>query len=360
MYLFINAQKKGIDINDALQKARVSLFLIQKDLEYRYRKPMLYRKNENYQFLYFTSDEETGNQIQQAYKDIVRFYRKKRVRKTATNGMITDKGPIYSVDITKLWETGEKDFTIRSLVYRFFNESHTIFPGHTIHPLTMAKIEINKNLESIERIFSKLLEIAEEFCQIARSYQSEKELERFLEQRIKGVEGLHNKKRELIAIFKNQFGTSQNYEAEKLLFVCTDNDTTKFKRIKAVPRISRWHDKLQEILNQQQNNHQIEYIFHPNSTLIKPVLNILDILNLAKVNYHGGRNTVITMRCADTHARKKLLQLSAKDYKCLLIRNIRNKQNKELEIARTFYKADITNEQRWDYLERYFLGEEMV
>jgi len=360
MYLFINAQKKEIDTADALQKARVSLFLIQKDLEYRYRKPMLYRKNENYQYLYFTSDEQTGNQIQQEYKDIVRFYRNRQVRKTATNGIIADRGPTYSVDITKLWETGEKNFTIRSLVYRFFNESHTIFPGLTIHPLTMAKIEINKNTESIERIFAKLLEIAEEFCQIARSYKSEKELEKFLEQQIKGVEGLYNKKKELVAIFKNQFGTSQNYEAEKLLFVCTDNDTTKFKRIKAVPRISRWNNKLHEILNLQQNHNQIEYFFHPNSTLIKPVLNILDILDLAKVNYHGGRNTVITMRCADTHARKKLLQLSAKDYKCILIRNIRNKQKKELEIARTFYKTDFTNEQRWDYLERYFLGEEMI
>lgn len=360
MYLFINAKKKDIDINDALQKARVSLFLIQKDLEYRYRKPILYRKNENFQYLYFSTDEQTGEEIIRENKDIVRFYKSKRARKTETNGIIMDRGPIYSVDITKLWETGEKNFTIRTLVYRFFNESHTIFPNHTIHPLILAKVDINKNTESIERIFSKLMDIAEEFCQITPSYKSEKELEQFLEQRIKGSDGLYDKKKELLAIFKNQFGTSQNYEAEKLLFVCTDNDTTKFKRIKAVPRISRWNQKLREILSQQQNSHQIEYIFHPNSTLSKPVLNILDILNLAKVNYHGGKNTVITMRCADTHARKQLLQLSAKDYKCYLIKNIRNKQKKELEIARTFYKTDLTNPQRWDYLERYFLGEEMV
>lgn len=360
MYLFINAHKRDINLNDALQKARVSLFLIQKDLEYLYRKPILYRKNENFQYLYFTADKQTGDQIIKNYKDIVRFYRDKRVIKTQTNGFITDPGPIYSVDITKLWETVEKNFTIRTLVYQFFNESHTIFPGHNIHPLILAKVEINKNTESIERIFSKIMEIAEEFCQISSSYKPEKELEKFIEQQIKGADGLYDKKKELLAIFKNQFGTSQNYEAEKLLFVCTDNDTTKFKRIKAVPRISRWNHKLREILNQQLNNHQIEYIFHPNSTLNKPVLNILDILNLAKVNYHGGKNSVITMRCADTHARKILLQLSSKDYKCHLIRTIRNKQKKELEIARTFYQTDLTNPQRWDYLERYFLGEEMI
>lgn len=360
MYLFINAQKKEIDFSDALQKARVAMFLLQKDLEYRYRKPLLYRKSESYQYLYFTADEATGEKIIETNKDIVRFFRNRPVRSTPNGGIIADRGPIYSVDITKLWETGNKNFTIRSLVYRFFNESHAFFPGHTIYPLIFAQLEMHTNTETIERTFFKLLEIAEEFCQTSYGYKSEKELEQFIEPRIKGIDGLYNMKREIMAIFKNQFGTSQNHHAEKFLFVCTDDEKTKFKRLTAVPRLRQWRSKLTEILAKQQNHHHIEYFFHPNVQLVKPVLNILDILNLAKVNYHGGKNTILTMRCADTHARKILLSLSSKDYKCLLIKSIKAKQKKEMEIATNFYKAELNNAQRWDYLERYFLGEEIV
>jgi hypothetical protein len=321
---------------------------------------MLYRKSETYKYLYFTTEEDTGNQLISKYGDIVRFYREKQIRKTATNGTISEKGPIYSLDITKLWEMGDKVFTIKALVYQFFNNSGKIFPGHEIHPLIMANVELKKNTETIERIVSKLLKSVETLCQKMYTSKTEKELKTFLEEQINGFEGLQSKKNELFSIFKNQFGTSQNKTSCKFLSVYIDKETTKFKRISAVPKISTWHLKLKEILDKQISINQIEYFFHPNSSIVNPILNILDILDLAKVNYHGGKNTMITMRCADNHARNVILSLSAKEYKCSMIRTIKEKQKKELQIAKTFYSQDLNNTERWQYLERYFLGEEML
>jgi len=358
MYLFYKISMSKNQESYALSKARIAVFLVQKDLEKKFGKPILYRQSESYQYLYFSTDEKTGKDLIARYPNAIRYHTRQQTRKSRNSKwVIKDAGPVYSLDITAIWERSGKNRSLKQVVYSFFNAPENLLGDYRIYPLMMADIELMKNPEFIERSFEKILGIAENFCQTTNQYFTENAFNNYIRNKLSGVVGLKDKRREVLTLFKNQLGTCKSYDDLKFFKLRTTNEKLKIKKSTSVPKVSSWKRVFHDLLETAKEGR--EFFFHENNVLVRPVLNILDILEFAKVNYSGGNNTMITLRCADNHARNCILSVMG-NYKSSIQKELREKIEIDQEIARHFYETEMTNEERWAFLEQYFLGEPVL
>lgn len=84
---------------------------------------------------------------------------------------------------------------------------------------------------------------------------------------------------------------------------------------------------------------------------------ILELFNLASYEVIGGKNTEIFIRINDP---AKLRRLSYGKYNNTILTDIDRKRKRSQEILSNFMQAKISNDERWNVIEHYFLGKEEV
>jgi RecQ family ATP-dependent DNA helicase len=82
---------------------------------------------------------------------------------------------------------------------------------------------------------------------------------------------------------------------------------------------------------------------------------ILEIFGLASYEVLGGKNTEIFVRINDP---AKLRRLSNTSYSNLILSDIEKKRKKSQEVLSEFMRTKLSNNDRWDIIENYFLGKE--
>ncbi|HPJ89747.1 MAG TPA: hypothetical protein PLO84_11565, partial [Thermotogota bacterium] len=178
-------------------------------------------------------------------------------------------------------------------------------------------------------------------------------------------EVFRKKERELYEVFTTQFGGQLNYfqnkdmyHTNKILKISRYDQMEHFERVNKIAKTSDWKTKLDDMLNISQKHDQIYFFPADNqkNQLEKNILNILDALDLAKVKYEGGNSPVTILQCADKVARNFILN-NINNYNPKISTQIRNQVESNIKAAAYFYNTPMTSEQRWDFLERFFLGE---
>ena len=96
--------------------------------------------------------------------------------------------------------------------------------------------------------------------------------------------------------------------------------------------------------------------------IIKPILKILNLLslfNLIQYDMYGGENPEIFIRINEPNRIKKIVDGSI-EYKNNIVLKAAQKHKRDNEIFLKFIKEMKTDEERWDYIEKYFLGEDVL
>lgn len=88
---------------------------------------------------------------------------------------------------------------------------------------------------------------------------------------------------------------------------------------------------------------------------IMPVLTLLEITDQASYDLKGGESAEIFLRINDPY---KIERLAYGNYQNEVLQEIKRKHRDNQELLHRFFTCRMTDEQRWDFIESYFLGRE--
>jgi hypothetical protein len=91
------------------------------------------------------------------------------------------------------------------------------------------------------------------------------------------------------------------------------------------------------------------------SIALMPLLRFLELLGLALYQIDGGEKSEVFVRVNDPRI---LRQLTEEHYRNRLLRRIQDRHRSGEALLEAFFNAPMSNEERWELIERYFLGDE--
>ncbi|HAA86390.1 MAG TPA: DNA helicase II [Kosmotogaceae bacterium] len=357
-YLLITG--KDMDKEDRLRdKARIAVFLIQKDLEHRSGKPILIRRAETYQYLFFTAEDNDGEEIMRDYPEVT-VECDQYTRNGAYYGEnIRSVGKIYRVDIAALWARLFKDRSLQKLVWEFMNIPHTILPQR-IYPRISTEISFEKDVSAARRNVQKFIEVLSDYGhQVGRRAVPEDEFFNGLKEALANASILQDVEDQFFKvrnIVRNHMTAYNGNRVCAPFFRCTGEIADqKFSAIMDTSLVtSRWLRKLDDIIADCNNGNcrQFMSVDGDNKQLTVSVLNILDVLGYATVRYSGGESAAIHLKCTD----RKYILNNFKNYNCEITRAIRSRIRREDTITRKFFETQMSDQERWQFIENYFLG----
>ncbi len=349
------------DEDQLRNKARVALYLIQKDLETKKNRPIIYRKGENYQYIYFTAAEEIAKDLMEKFPEI-REYDKPYTRKSMyTNQEIRSEGSVYVVDVRNLWEKYFREMNIAKLVWMIVNRPQEIF-GAEIHPKIKAEVSLMKPLNAIKTAYDNLLLLLDQLASKTPRQTSQEDFEANIAKILKNFPNLARRE-EMRAIILNYFSEQLMKGAPSTpgYYFWKQGDAFNRRLVRkdkfVVMQSKRtWELAFSSVFHNGLDNHLILYFNAGNdedTRVKKNLLNVLDIMNLVSTHFSGGDSTIMQIACLD----KTALLRMASNYSCNLTKRIKKRIDLELRIAKAFYGAQIDNDERWDFIEQYLCGQ---
>ena len=88
---------------------------------------------------------------------------------------------------------------------------------------------------------------------------------------------------------------------------------------------------------------------------LMPILRIMELLDLATYEIRGGEKAEVFIRINDP---SKLQRLASGNYKNTVLQAIQQRHKHNQELLDAFFSAEMSNDDRWELIEQYFLGNE--
>ena len=341
---------------------------MEKDLFKQYTFPVIIaRPRSFFSALFVTIAKEYENKIltdenKEYFKKIMTVEKNRRIltgynfKKEIENIFVSDPGDIYEFDTSKFWEDKYSDISYPQFIYNFMNGN--IFDSNYISNRIKLKIELDdsprKILSEIENYLDKI------FLALNKSEHSFTKEE--LENNLKSTFNMNNKL--FIRKINNFILTytslvTPNYDPKNDNFLIIKKDftngedkytlyPTRFNKFKS-KIISKYSEMF--IINEQ-NRIFLKYLSKESPYL--EVATLIQSLDLGTYEVTGGNASKIFIRLNDPLKIEYIAKNT--NYSNKILRSIDKKGQKADQILETFFTTDMTDSERWDYIEDYFLG----
>jgi len=296
---------------------------------------------------YFTFIASGRNQEQQVNSTVV----------------ISDVGDIYSLDLKAVWEDHYPNISFPQFKYWYFNQNNVSKDKIDILPSIRDGFCIRQKV-SIETKGDLLLselraKILEDFNYIADTlHETFKRTYFTLEEFAKAI--------------SPKFGaTKAKIIANSLLFL-VDPDNKCVKPRPSTSEYSLSNGTFKELLNKaitrsqlvrnlDGNNNTSFSKYMPLSQEGKDTtaLKLLSIFDYATYEVAGGEEPEIFIRLNDPEKIRRIVYGEIR-YSNSYVTKAKQKHDREVKILRKFFTENYSDEERWDYVERYFLGEDVL
>ncbi len=357
-YLLVTGKDKYA-ADTVRDKARVAVFLIQRDLINKTGKQVLIRLGETYQYLYFMANEEDADKLIKAYPEISKESNGYCRRGFYRDELISSAGGIYKIDISALWERLYRDRTLKKLVWQFMNNPKSII-GKPVIPKTAVEVQITKDSNQLKQQLSRFICTLSDLA--LNSMRKRKEEKEFFEDLIESIkatgifQGVSDIDFKLRNIVRNHF-TSYNGDRFQTSFFKCQGELLNYEYTAPYDPVitrNRWIRKLDELLEYCNDTHCKLFLNgdDEHTAVITGLLSIMDILNMAHVKFSGGESCAVHLKCTD---RSFMLNIF-KNYSCEITKTIRKRIEREEQIMKDFFTKNLDDSQRWDFIEGYFLG----
>ena len=361
-------QMKLVKDKDLENKVKQALLFLEKDLFKQYTFPVIIaRPRSFFSALFVTIAKEYENKIltdenKEYFKKIMTVEKNRRIltgynfKKEIENIFVSDPGDIYEFDTSKFWEDRYSDISYPQFIYNFMNGN--IFDSNYISNRIKLKIELDdsprKILSEIENYLDKI------FLALNKSEHSFTKEE--LENNLKSTFNMNNKL--FIRKINNFILTytslvTPNYDPKNDNFLIIKKDftngedkytlyPTRFNKFKS-KIISKYSEMF--IINEQ-NRIFLKYLSKESPYL--EVATLIQSLDLGTYEVTGGNASKIFIRLNDPLKIEYIAKNT--NYSNKILRSIDKKGQKADQILETFFTTDMTDSERWDYIEDYFLG----
>ena len=360
---------KSSDLNNTVKTA---LLNIEKDLNLKYKIPVIItRPRAMFTSAFIVIAPEIKKEILSSeYGKYLKIESKGRNREKERNYIVSDVGDIYSIDLKRMWEDMFDRMSFASFKYQFYSEKEKILGKFSqfIYPRMKVTIQMIDEEKSFVGIRDKILDNINKVSDILSEFQHQQ-----------GEFTMVQFKQKLNHVFKNSviaeniangyFGCIE-YNGNSVYsrpFYITKRigDVIKYRIVN-----TSYRQKAETLVYKSQiinelnnlNVNKIEKYKTSDRDKLKnttKALTLLSMFDIIQYDMYGGQNPEIFIRINDPVRIKAIAEKSIV-YKNNIVKKAIEKHNRDIEILEKFIMELNTDEERWNYIEDYFLGKDVL
>ncbi|MDU2065037.1 MAG: helicase-related protein [Sporomusaceae bacterium] len=286
--------------------------------------------------------------------------------------MVTNSGRIYEMNMAQVWENNfsfltfaqfKRDF-FQGKLFQFANQQNisprvNVILHYNDDYLAVAE-SLRDSAKKLTKVFSRLKNRGEVFTKV----QFKEEYKATFDGTLRSSD-LPNLILDLfVADISQNIGFNQN--CDKLKFIQERQAHNRDERVYRIMNsnytmLTGYLSRLfsQCCPNIADNSYSVYIAVTPDKKRPELVFLavMLELFGLASYEIIGGKNTEIFVRVNDP---LKVRRLSLKNYTNIILTEIERKQERSQKVLMEFLKKDLSNEERWDIIEDYFLGRDDI
>jgi ATP-dependent DNA helicase RecQ len=338
----------NVDID---QKVKSSLLLLEKDLLQRYRYPvMLARPKSLFTVVYGRVNKEDETKILSKFGEFFTH---------EPNKLVESKDQkIFRIDLGALWEKHFSDESFPIIKYKYF--SKTLFEklGVSVSPQLKLTYQLNQSSKNtFELLTLRFQAINNALADVQGKYFTKKDLTKALNKYVSDASLAANIAELVLTVYtetkvsgrsKRSFiqqrraGEEYQYAVISQAFTAVRSDVRSRyeRRLGTLPEDFRYSTSFLPV-NDERNVGLLQLAY------------VLEGMDLGSYELAGGENPSVFIRLNDP---VKLKRLADRGYNNAILKEVDRRQKMSVEIMEYFFTHKLSNEQRWDFIESYFLG----
>ena len=360
---------KGKSEDDCINKLKTCLLMLEKDFYEKYNfKVIISRPQSVFTKAFicvFRENERTV--LSSEYGKYMKFVEKGKNREPQRDGtVLSDLGDVYSIDLKSIWEEFYPNISFPQFKYWYFNSNSSSKEKVDIMPSIRKYISPRQKVSIEARNELLLSEIKErilvDFEYVANTIYSQKRNQYFTPE-------------EFAKLIKNRFGIAQARIIANSIFDLVDPDGKCVKRRvndsigKNMYTITNGNFKelMRKSIIKSQIFHEISkaangssysgYMCLLDSSSI--ALKVLSVFDYITYEVAGGEEPEIFIRLNDPNKIKSIVMGNTR-YSNSYITKAKDKHERDVAVLKKFFNDLKTDEERWNYIEKYFLGYDVL
>ena len=371
-FTYIFTSKKGSEKrDDGINQLKTCLLMLEKDLYDKYSfKVLITRPQSVFTKAYIIIQREHINSVLHSpYAGFFEFVEKGRYRELQPDGtLLSDDGDVYRIDLKAVWEMKYQNISFPQFKYWFFNKSShasdkiEIMPEINSHLYIRQKVNVEaKNDLLLCDLREKILV---DFDYIADTLYSK------LKQKYFKID-------EFVSLIGEKYGKTKARIIANSIFELADPKGFCVKRrssgedsydtsyyisngtFKEVLRKTITRSKLVRNLTEKQSKAYTQYISMEDNDVNSVALKMLSVFDYITYEIQGGEQPEIFIRLNDPNKIKRIVMGEIR-YSNGYVTRAKHKHERDVMVLRKFFTELKTDESRWDFIESYFLGNDVL
>lgn len=288
----------------------------------------------------------------------------KRVAKGRTNeggyksyAVIVDPGDVFEIDLKGIWEEFYPDMSFAMFKYYYFNNKR-VMSEISDNIMSRVKLTVKPNKGKLNELYAKAHEEIDYITSVldtfGRTFFTKDEFKIKLNQKYKKMsksEVIANTYFDIVDPKNNCIKYSRNEEFEKYQI---SNGNIRYLAESVLGKSSMFrrftHDENLEYMN---------YVSEQSSKADIEALKLLSLLDILTFEIIGGDSPEIFIRLNAPDKVKNIVE-DRVIYKNKYVEKAREKHYRNVKIMDYFFRHFTNDTDRWNYIEKYFLGGDVV
>ena len=365
--------------NEVENRTKSGLMLLAKDLSNKYTFPVLIvRPKAMLSKNYINVPTEIEDQFMRKYGAYCKFQqgRASRVVPTEYQSKASDitvysVGKTYLVDMAAIWENCYPDRAFGMFKKEFFEKEYRVGnKTYTVAPRVRVEIRYAKESAEVSQrvsdVMTAIMEIFDKYRNGETKQFTLRDFETELAEKMGEKVVHHDKIGLLLDIFTESVNENAVYSQTRNRVrvlrgrkMAGADETVYFVSNFAYAQLPSFftHQLSQCAVNAEGNSFFRFYPLVTNKQIeIMPLLRLLELLGLATYEIRGGEKAEVFIRINDPEKLERLATTGR--YTNSVLQNIKERHRNNEKLLSAFFAADMSDDDRWELIEQYFLGNE--
>ncbi len=368
-YIFNGKGKKNEETG--INKLKTCLLMLEKDFYDKYNFKVIISRPQSIFTRAFVCifRDDTKKVMESQYGRCFRFIQQGRFKEKQANGdLLSDKGDIYSIDLKQIWEQFHSNISFPQFKYWYFNSNSTakdkieIMPGirACFAPRQRVNIEARRDLllcDLRESILGDFEYIANTLYKtFGKQYFTTEEFSNQIRERF----GKANARMISNSIFdlvdpKSSCVKYRIHDATGKTYYSLSNGNFNEYLRRSITR-SQIISNISKITDSSTYSSFLSLTSDEDSTI---ALKLLSIFNYITYEVVGGEEPEIFIRLNDPNKIKSIV-LGNTYYTNSYVTKAKQKHDRDVEVLLRFFNGLQTDAERWNFIEEYFLGHDVL
>ena len=364
---------------DVENRTKSGLLLLSKDLSNKYTFPVLIvRPKAMLSKNYVNVPHEIENEFLKLFGSYCTFQQGIAPRTVPTKNQsrasdmtVYSSGKTFLVDMAGIWENCYPDRSFGMFKKEFFERGISVSgKNYTVAPRVRVEIRYSDDYvavsQRVETVITAITQIFEKYKNGEIKQFSQKQFEAELAEMLGEKVIPHDKAGMLLDIFTESVNEDAAYsQSRSRVRVLRSrkmpgaDETGYFVSSAAYARLPNFfiHQIGQCEVNTEDNSFFRFYPLVQNKQIeIMPLLRFMELLGLATYEIRGGEKAEVFIRINDPEKLERLA--TSRKYTNGVLQSIQEHHRNNERLLTAFFSADMNDDERWELIEQYFLGNE--